>query len=550
MTSAQEQERQSAIRRLMATHRDRRSMIKAAAGAGLIPVLSSATMAERAAAQEASPKKGGTFVTLAHDSIESLSPEDSGETVQWVGIAQIFDGMYIMNENYELEPVLAESYEASEDGLTYTFRLKKNVEFHDGTPFTSADVLYTFEWIMDEKNASTRASNVELVKKVEAPDDQTFVVTLSSADVTFMPLASGTYIYPKDYHKKIGENAFKSKPIGTGPFKLKELNPQSRVTLDAYDGYFRGRANFDVFQIDVVPEAAGRMSALESGKADNSIWALNAEDNDSLKESGDFKVYETQNVATNHFPLNNEHPFLKEKAVRQALMFGLDRDSLANDVFLGQAVVATSNLSPAIEKYYNKDVTTYSYDPDKANELLDGAGWKQSGDVREKDGVRAAFTLTVFQGDTQRRPEAEIAQQLWKDLGVEVEIEEGITSDVLAGLVKGEYDAGLFNWTYGGSGGDPDARDTLGSKGANNFNRYSNKDVDKLLEDGIKELDESKRIEIYKKIQEIIADEVPFLYLLVLTGFSFYANRIKGLPDDALNTDNLYPKSYLQWIEQ
>src|SRR5699024_7152972 len=133
--------------------------------------------------------------------------------------------------------------------------------------------------------------------------------------------------------------------------------------------------------------------------------------------------------------------------------------------------------------------------------------------IREKDDVKAQFTLMVFQGDTQRRPEAELAQQWWKDVGIQCDIQEGITSDILDGLVDGEYDAALFNWIYGGSDGEPDARDTLGTDGANNFFNYSNEEVDQLLQDGIREQDEDKRVDIYQRIQEIIAEEVPFLYL-------------------------------------
>ena len=553
MTDLQEQNRLSAIRKLMSTHQDRRTMLKAAAAAGLIPVLGSQTVAAREAArmQDAQPVRGGTFVTLAHDAIEALSPEDTGETVQWVAIANLFDGLYMVNERYELEPVLADSYEPSEDGLTYTFRLKSGVKFHNGDDFTAQDVKYTYDWIMDEANASTRSANFELVESVEAPDDTTIVVTLTEADVTFMVNVATTLIYPKDDHAAKGEDAFKGEPVGTGPFQLGEWAPQQRVVLTAFEDYFRGRPNMDAFQIDVVPEAAGRMAALETGQADNSIWGLNAEDNEVLQESGNFNVYEIMQVATNHFPLNNEHPFLGEKAVRQALLFALDRQSFADDIFLGQAVIATSNLSPAIEKYYNPDVPQYEYDPEKAKQLLDEAGWVEGDDgVREKDGVRAAFTLMVFQGDTQRRPEAEIAQQWWADIGVEVELQEGITSDILAGLPQGEYDAGLFNWIYGGSNGDPDSRDTLGTGGANNFFQYSNEEVDQLLQDGIRELDEAARIEIYKRIQEIIADELPFLPLLVLQNITFYSTRVKGLPEEVLVSDNLYPKMYQYWIEE
>lgn len=546
-----EQERRSAISQLMSMHSDRRAVLKAAAAAGLIPVLSSATVAQRAAAQDATPKQGGTMVVLGQDSIESLSPEDTGETVQWVAITNVFEGMYMVNELYELEPVLADSYEPSEDGLTYTFKLKSDVTFHNGDPFTSKDVVYTFNWIMDEANASTRLANFELVSSVEAPDDTTVVITLSEADVTFMVNVATTFIYPEAYHSEIGENEFKVAPVGTGAFKFGELNPQQRVRLDAYEDYYRGRANLDSFQVDVVPEAAGRMSALETGQADNSMWGLNAEDNTKLKESGNFTIFETLQVATNHFPLNNTHPFLKEKEVRQALMWALDRQAFADEIFLGQAKVATSNLSPAVEAFYNPDVAQYSYDPDKAKEILDAAGWVEGSDgIREKDGVRAAFTMMVFQGDTQRRPEAEVAQQWWQEIGVECTLQEGVTSEILGGLREGEYDAGLFNWVYGGSNGDPDARDTLGTGGANNFFMWSNEEVDQLLADGIRELDRDTRVGMYKRIQEIVAEEVPFLFLLNLQTMAFYNKRIKGLPETVLVTDNVYPKAYQYWIDE
>src|SRR5690606_12349349 len=186
----------------MASHTDRRTALKAAAAAGLIPVLSSSTVAARAAAaaQDATPKSGGILVALGQDSIESLIPEDTGETVQWVAIANVFEGLYMVNEKYELEPVLADSYEPIEDGLTYTFKLKSDVTFHNGDAFTSSDVLYSYNWIMDEANASTRLANFELVESVEAPDDTTVVVTLKEADVTFMVNVATTLIQPEAYH--------------------------------------------------------------------------------------------------------------------------------------------------------------------------------------------------------------------------------------------------------------------------------------------------------------------------------------------------------------
>lgn len=319
-------DRLDALRALKQTTSSRREFLNRAAALGLIPVLAGGTGVSPAfAAQDGTPVQGGKFITLGHQEVATLSPEGSGPTVQWVAIAQIHNALYEMDHNYELVPVLAESYEASEDGLTYTFKLRSDVTFHNGDTFTSEDVKYTYEWIMDEANASTRIANFGLVESVEAPDETTVVVTLTEPDVTFMVNVAQTYIYPSAYHAEVGEEEYGANPVGTGPFKLVEWNAQQRTLLERFDDHFRGPANFDEFQLDVVPEAGGRLAALESGQADNSIWALNAEDNQTLVDSGNFTVFETLNVATNHFPVNNTHAVLGDKAVRKAMMYAIDR---------------------------------------------------------------------------------------------------------------------------------------------------------------------------------------------------------------------------------
>ncbi len=550
-----EQERISKLEMLRQSSSSRREFLNRAMVAGLIPALAGGTglsgVATAAGMQESSPVQGGTFVTLGHQEVAGLSPEFSGPTVQWVPIVQIFNSLYQLNHNLELVPVLAESYEASEDGLTYTFRLRQGVKFHNGDDFTSADVKYTFDWVADPENASNNAGATELVESVETPDEHTVVVTLTEPDVTFMIGGAALLILPAAHHEEIGEEEFSANPVGTGPFMLEEWSAQERTVLVAFEEHFRGRPHFDRFQVDIVPEAGGRLAALESGQADNSIWALNAEDNVSMMENDDFTYFETIQSAINHFPMNNEHPILSDKQVRKALMHALDREAIVQDIFQGQATLAMSNLSPKLERYHNPDVAQYDFNPDTARELLEEAGWVEGDDgIREKDGEKLAFTCVTITGDSNRRPEAELAQQWFLDIGADMSLQEAPVQTILDAMTAGDMDMSLFNWTYGGTNGDPDARATLHTDGANNFSNFSNERVDELLEAGIRETDEERRVEIYIEIQEIVAEEVPFLMVLYFNDYGFYSTSIKGLPDTVLDSGFIYPFAFELWKDE
>ncbi|MDP8909893.1 MAG: ABC transporter substrate-binding protein [Chloroflexota bacterium] len=514
-------------------------------------------MASPLASSQASPvtqagpgQPGGEFVVLGHQEVSSLSPEDADATVHWAVVTQMHDGLYQYDENYEIQPVLADSYELSPDGRTYTFRLKQGVTFHNGDPFSSADVKYTYDWIMNPDNASTRAGSFELVESVEAPDPTTVVVTTTEPTATFMSSVAPTMIFPARYHAEVGEEAYKAAPVGTGPFKLREWNAAQRTVLERNDTYFRGRPYFDVYRLDVVPEAGGRMAALQTGAADTSIWPLNAEDNVTLVESGQFTSYEWLQSAVNHFPLNNTHPALSDKQVRKAMMHAINRQAIIDDIFQGQSVLATSNLTPANQTYYTDQVTQYDYNVETANQLLDQAGWAMGGDgIREKDGQKLSFTCVTITGDTTRRPEAEIVQQWLIEVGIDMQLQEAPVTTILEQMRAGEMDAALFNWVYGDAL-EPDARETLSTDGANNFTQFSNARVDELLQAGVRELDEQARIPIYHEIQQIVAEEVPFLFIMHLSAFTFYNNRIQGLPESAVSGDALLQKAYQYWIEE
>jgi len=501
---------------------------------------------------QAEGKYGGEMIVTGHHEIASLHPDDAGPAVHWVMVTQIHNGMVEVDENYQLELVLAESYDVAADGLSYTFKLRDGVKFHDGELFNAEDVKHTFEWYMNPDNAAVNAALFRNIDRVETPDELTVVIRMKQPDAPFVVRAATTFILPEHHHGKVGKEGYASNPIGTGPFKLKEWRAAEYTTVEAFDEHFRGRPYLDRFTEKIVPEASVRAIMLETGEADSAVWQLLAEDNLRFAEDPNYTVFRTSSLAVNHFPINNEHPVLGDKAVRQAMMHAIDRQKVIDDIFRGTAVIATANLSPALEAWYEPNVKQYPYDPELAKQILEQAGWVDSdGDgIREKDGVKLSFTCTTITGDQARRPEAEVVQQYLKAVGIDMQLAEAPTATITEKLRAGEMDASLFNWTYGGAGGDPDASATLRSTAVNNFSHYKNPRMDELLDNGIKEVDPQKRKEIYSEVQKLVAEDVPFLYMMFWDWFNIFTKRIKGLPETALAGTQLYRKAYQWWIEE
>ena len=530
----------------------------AAAPAGAAPTTAAASAAAggspttaAASASGKKPKRGGTFVTMGHQDITSLSPDNAGPTVWYVLIYNIHEALLKVDENYKLVPVLAESYQVSADGKTWTFKLRKGVKFHDGQPFTSADVKYYYDYLGDVKNAAISQPLFAQVSKVDAPDDATIVVTLKQPNAPFAALTATMGIVAKHVHEKIGEKAYNQAPVGTGPWKFMEQKVGDHVTLQAFDDYWDGRPWIDFWRENVVPETSVRAIALQTGDADSTTWPLAPEDTLKNLQDAKFQYFRSPGVAVNHYPMNLKRPFFADKRVRQAMMYTLDRDAMVKDLLKGLAVKATSNISPALEFYYEPNVTQYSRDVEKAKALLKDAGYTAGPDgiLANAQGQKLSFVCTVFSGDALRKSESEIVQRSLKEVGIDMQLQEKETSAALAGYRKGEFDMAIFNWTYGGSNGDPDTADLL-SGTTNNIMQWNVPQVDDLLHRGAAETDGAKRKQIYSDLQKLVSDEVPFLYIMYWESVLFFNKRIKGMPAKATNPYWLYQNFHKYWIEE
>jgi peptide/nickel transport system substrate-binding protein len=485
---------------------------------------------------------GGTMIWLGHQEVAGLGPNDIGPTVQAVVIYNILNPLFHINHLTELEPVLAESYEVADDGLSYTFRLRPGVMFHDGSELTSEDVKYTFDFYSQEGN--TIASRFLGMGSVETPDPHTVVVNMSEVNVTFLTNAGEVPIVPAGYHAEVGEDVFRTQPVGTGAFRLREWRAAEFTELEAFADHFRGAPGVDAIRLEVVPEASVRSIALQTGDAHSSVWPLLTEDSLAFEGDPNFRVTRTLANSVKFFALNNELPQFSDVRVRRAMLMALDRERIIEDLWSGAAIVAHSNLTPKNAFYHNPNVRTYDYDPEQAMALLDEAGWTVgAGGVRERDGVRLAFTCTTITGDQARRPIAELAQQMFREVGIDMQIAEAPVAAILEGLTGGTLESSVFNWTFG-STPDPDPSDTLRSGGGNNFNRYSNPEMDRLIDEGLQTIDEEERREIYYRIQELVAEEVPFLYLQFDEWINVFSNDVQGLPEEILSADPVYYRAY------
>ena len=497
-----------------------------------------------------SAKQGGMVRVMGHQEVASLSPDDDEPSVQWVMVTQIHNALLEVNEYLVIEKVLAETYTVAKDGLQYTFKLRQGVKWHDGSEFTADDVKYTYEYYMNPANAANKAIRFANVAKVDTPDKSTVVVTMKEPFAPFLVITATEFILNAKYHSRVGEKAYKSRPMGTGPFKLREWRPAEYTIVDAFDQHFRGRPKIDAFREDVVPEASVRAIALRSGASDSATWPLLAEDNLRFETDPHYVVFRTSSTGVNHFPINNRLPQLADKRVRQAMMHAIDRQRLIDDVFKGTAIIAHSIYPPSMRPWYDRGLKTYAYDQARARSLLEEAGWRMGpGNVRVKDGQRLSFTCAVITGDRARRPEAEIVQQDLAAVGIEMRIVERPVASILAQLSKGELDASLFNWTYNSGATEPDPQSTLKTGGVRNFAGYSNPRMDDLLGQGLREVDVKKRAKIYSEVQKIFVEDVPVLYVMYWDWFNVFTKRIKGLPTKPEEAFAIYRNAYKWWIE-
>ena len=446
----------------------------------------------------------------------------------------VFNGLVRYDKDLKLEGELAESWEVSPDGKRITFHLRKGVKWHDGAPFTSDDVMFTYRRMIDPRTPTAYGEDFKQVRRAASPDPHTFVVEYARP---FAPaLASwGMHVLPKHLLEKypdISKSPLNKKPVGTGPYRFVEWKTGEKVVFDASPDYFEGKPYISRVITRVIPDQATMFLELKSGGVD--IMTLTPPQYVRQTETAEFKKsfnkYKYTASGYTYLGFRLSHPFFRDKRVRQAIAHAADKKALIDGVLLGLGREATGPYKPGTWAY-DPNVRKYPHDPARAKALLAEAGWKQKDGVLVKDGQPFEFTVLTNAGNDARAKTAAILQQNLAEVGIRMKIRTVEWAAFINEFIdKRKFDAVILGWNITP---DPDQFDIWHSSktGPKELNHvgFANPEVDRLLDEGRSTFDLEKRKKAYFRIQEILAEEQPYVFLYVPEALPVVSNRFRGI---------------------
>jgi peptide/nickel transport system substrate-binding protein len=462
-----------------------------------------------------------TLVMIIEASPTNLDPRVGLDAYSERIDSLIFDDLLDRDEHLNVRPALAERWDIP-DPLTYIFHLHHGVKFHDGRPLTSRDVKWTFDSLLQGKVHSTKAAAYRFVDRVEAPDDFTVTFHLKEPFAALLwNLSDGAMgIVPYGSLDEIT-----AKPVGSGPFRFVSAEPDKEVIVERSDDYWGLKAKLARVRFAVVPDTTTRALELRKGSADIVINALNPDMLLALAREPKLQVERGPGTVLQYLAFNLRDPILRDVRVRQAIAYAIDRKPMVEYLWRGFVRPAASVLPP--ESWaYDPNVETYPYNPGKAREILDAAGYKAG-----TNGVRFHLTMKTSTEEAPRLLAAVLQQQL-RDAGIELEIRTFEFATFFADVTRGAFQLYSLRWVGGNE--DPDIfeyafhSDKFAPRGANR-GYYSNRRLDALIDQGRRETDQNVRRKLYAQIQEILAEDVPYINLWYYDNVLVHSRRVQNL---------------------
>jgi len=460
-----------------------------------------------------------TLVMIIESSPANLDPRVGIDAQSERIDALIFDALLHRDEHLNAKPGLAESWEIP-DPRTYIFHLHHGVRFHDGRSLTARDVKWTMDTLLQGKIRSTKPATYRFVDHIDAPDDFTVIFHLKEPDASLLwNLTDGAIgILPE------GSTDVSVHPIGSGPFRFVSAQLDKEVILERNDDYWEGKANLQRVRFAVVPDSTTRALELRKGSADVVLNALTSDTVLTLEREPQLQVLRTPGTRLAYMAFNTRDPILKDTRVRRALAYAIDRQPLIHYIWHDFARPANSVLPP--ESWaYDGDVAVYNHDPERARQLLDASGYPAV------NGIRFHLTMKTSTEESTRLLAA-VLQQQFRDVGVMLDIRTFEFATFFSDVTRGQFQIHSLTWVGGNE--DPDilqyafhsARFT--PQGANRT-FYANPLVDVLIDQARTEPDQNVRKQLYAQVQQILAQDVPYIDLWYFDNVAVASRRVKNL---------------------
>ena len=482
---------------------------------------------------------GGNLINAMAGEPSNLIAMIAGDSASSAIAGNIFNSLLKYDENLNYAPDLAESWQISNDQKTISFKLKKGLQWADGKPLTSADVLFTWKLITNPNTRTPYASDYQLVKKASTPDSLTFKVTYESSYAPALDTWTSLHILPKHILKDedINNTFFSRNPTGSSFYKLDEWISGQQVTLKANDKSVLGVPLINKLISRIIPDTSSQFLELTADNID--VMNINPIQyqrvfpaRKDLRQK--IALYKELGNGYTYLGFNLKKTPFNDIRVRQALNYAIDKDEVIKGVLLGLGEPISSPYKPGT-RWNNPNLSPYPYKPSKALVLLQEAGFKKNDDgILMKNGKPLKFEIITNQ-NKQREMTAVVIQKRLQEIGVEVSIRVIEWASFVNRFIKtGDFDVVVLGWSLSL---DPDQYNIWHSSqqgpGQFNFLGYSNKNVDKLLELGRKELNVSKREKIYHKFSKYLLEDSPIIYLYAGYGLSAVHKRVKGIKNPA-----------------
>lgn len=422
-----------------------------------------------------------TDLTIAVDAdIDTLHPSDFSTTIELNILNQLYDTLLYMNpdETHDPEPRIAKSYEISDDGLDYTFYLRDDVTFHDGSKLTSADVKFSLEMY---QASEYQGYEVDGLASVETPDDYTVICHLEYPYAPFLLGVCNVHIASKNYYEA-SPDIFASVPVGSGPYKYVGRNKGSDITLEAYDGYYRGEAAIKNVKFEVIPDEATMAVALQTKEIN--FASIQASSISQLDTNKDITIARVDTSSFAYVCMNLEKEPFNDVRVRQAINYALNRDNIIAVCYDGEAE-ENSNICAKNRMGYKDSQLQYTYDVEKAKELLKEAGIVTPYNLGEMLVAEKYSNLAV------------VIQNDLKEIGFDVTIKVAEFNSYIDDLTSGNYTITALNMTLDGDTQSLEMAFITDYIGMANNARYSDPDMDALFEQAKKEPDTQKRMDLF-----------------------------------------------------